>query len=86
MADRQNVVGNEGISADLSGGYDFRVPRFDYFSMGPCGALPFVSSQREFLELESRRVLQRHYSPQSSVITGVALQWLSEEGHIWQWQ
>ncbi|WP_328807425.1 cellulose synthase subunit BcsC-related outer membrane protein [Paraburkholderia elongata] len=28
----------------------------------------------------------RYCSPQSSVSTGVALQWLSEEGHIWQWQ
>ncbi|RDK00026.1 cellulose synthase subunit BcsC-related outer membrane protein [Paraburkholderia lacunae] len=77
-----NVVGNEGMSADLSGGYDFRVPGFDYFSMGP--ALHYLSYRRN--ENFYSWGQGGYYSPQSSLGTGVALQWLSKEGRNWQWQ
>ncbi|WP_020566227.1 cellulose synthase subunit BcsC-related outer membrane protein [Trinickia symbiotica] len=77
-----NVVGNNGVSADLSSGYDFRVPGFDYFSTGP--AVHYLSYRRN--ENFYSWGQGGYYSPQSSISTGLALQWLSNEGRRWQWQ
>jgi len=77
-----NVIGNEGWSADLSGGFDLRVPRFDYFTIGP--VLHYLAYQRN--ENFYSYGQGGYYSPQSSLSTGAALQWLSEEGRTWQWQ
>lgn len=77
-----NVVGNEGMSADLSGGYDLHVPHFDYFTVGP--ALHYLSYRRN--ENFFSWGQGGYYSPQSALSAGVALQWLSQEGRSWQWQ
>ena len=77
-----NVIGNKGMSADISGGYDWRVPGFDYFTTGP--TLHYLSYRRN--ENFYSPGQGGYYSPQSSLSTGVALQWLSEEGRTWQWQ
>jgi tetratricopeptide (TPR) repeat protein len=77
-----NVDRNRGGSADLSGGYDFHVPRFDYFTFGPAlHYLSYVHNENFYSTREGG-----YYSPQSSLSTGVALQWLSQEGRSWQWQ
>ncbi|MEX3959699.1 cellulose synthase subunit BcsC-related outer membrane protein [Trinickia sp. EG282A] len=77
-----NVVGNEGISADLSGSYDFQLPGFDYFSAGPAAHYLSYRRNENFYSWGQGG----YYSPQSSVSTGLALQWLSNEGRRWQYQ
>jgi tetratricopeptide (TPR) repeat protein len=78
----QNVVGNEGISADLSAGYDFRLHGFDYFSVGPTAHYLSYRRNENFYSWGQGG----YYSPQSSLSTGVALQWLTQEGRGWQFR
>ncbi|WP_245965123.1 cellulose synthase subunit BcsC-related outer membrane protein [Trinickia dinghuensis] len=75
-----NVPGNEGMSVDLSAGYDAPFHGFDYFSVGP--AVHYLSYRRNenFYSFGQGG----YYSPQSSVSAGVALQWLTTEGRNWQ--
>lgn len=75
-----NVVNNEGISADLSASYDLRLPGFDYFSVGP--AVHYLSYRRN--ENFYSWGQGGYYSPQSSLGTGIGIQWLSNEGRHWQ--
>jgi hypothetical protein len=77
-----NVIGNEGVSADLSAGYDFRVPGFDYLSAGP--AMHYLAYRRN--ENFYGQGQGGYYSPQSSTSAGIALQLLSNEGRRLQWQ
>ncbi|EEA03399.1 hypothetical protein BH160DRAFT_1254 [Burkholderia sp. H160] len=77
-----NVVGNEGASADLSAGYAFAIPGFDFFNLGP--ALHYLGYRRN--ENFYTWGQGGYYSPQRSLSSGLALQMLSNEGRSWQWQ
>lgn len=77
-----NVKANEGISADLSANYDLHLRGFDYFSVGP--AAHYLSYRRN--ENFYTWGQGGYYSPQSSVSTGLGLQWLSNEGRHLQIQ
>ena len=77
-----NVVRNFGVSTDVSAAYDLRLRHFDYFSVGP--ALHYLAYDRN--ENFYTWGQGGYYSPQSSLSTGIALQWLSQEGRRWQWQ
>ncbi len=77
-----NVVRNFGVSTDVSAAYDLRLRHFDYFSVGP--ALHYLGYDRN--ENFYSWGQGGYYSPQSSLSTGIALQWLSQEGRRWQWQ
>ncbi|WP_244186782.1 cellulose synthase subunit BcsC-related outer membrane protein [Paraburkholderia steynii] len=77
-----NVIGNEGMSVDLSTSYDLHLSGFDYFSVGP--AAHYLSYRRN--ENFYNWGQGGYYSPQSSMSTGLALQWLSNEGRHWQIQ
>ncbi|TKC78084.1 hypothetical protein FAZ69_32195 [Trinickia terrae] len=77
-----NVVGNEGASADVSAGYAFDVPGFDYFSAGPAvHVLGYRRNENFYTPGQGG-----YYSPQRSISEGLALQMLSKEGRTWQWQ
>lgn len=75
-----NVLGNEGMSADLSASYDLHLRGFDYFSVGP--TTHFLSYRRN----ENFYTFGQggYYSPQYSASAGAALQWLTAEGRTWQ--
>ena len=75
-----NVLGNEGMSADVAAAYDVHPRGFDYFHVGP--AVHFLSYRRN----ENFYTFGQggYYSPQYSVSAGAALQWLTEEGRNWQ--
>jgi hypothetical protein len=77
-----NVVRNFGISTDVSAAYDLKLRHFDYFSVGP--AIHYLAYNRN--ENFYTWGQGGYYSPQSSLSTGIALQWLSQEGRRWQWQ
>lgn len=75
-----NVLGNEGMSADVSAAYDVHARGFDYFNVGP--AVHFLSYRRN----ENFYTVGQggYYSPQYSVSAGATLQWLTQEGRNWQ--
>ncbi|MFT0173320.1 cellulose synthase subunit BcsC-related outer membrane protein [Paraburkholderia mimosarum] len=77
-----NVVGNEGASADLSAGYDFRLPELDYLSAGP--VMHYLTYRRN--ENFYTPGWGGYYSPQQSLSAGLALQVLSKEGQRLQWR
>jgi predicted negative regulator of RcsB-dependent stress response len=77
-----SVEANEGMSADLSASYDLQVRGFDYLSVGPAAHYLSYRRNENFYSWGQGG----YYSPQSSVSTGLALQWLSNEGSHWQIQ
>ncbi|HKR43227.1 MAG TPA: cellulose synthase subunit BcsC-related outer membrane protein [Paraburkholderia sp.] len=77
-----NVKANDGISVDLSASYDLQLRGFDYFSVGPTAHYLSYRRNENFYSWGQGG----YYSPQSSVSTGLALQWLSNEGRHWQIQ
>lgn len=77
-----SVVRNFGVSTDVSAAYDLQLRHFDYFSVGP--AVHYLAYDRN--ENFYTWGQGGYYSPQSSLSTGIALQWLSQEGRRWQWQ
>lgn len=77
-----NVVRNTGVSADVAAAYDLQLRHFDYFSFGPAFHYIGYHHNENFYTWGQGG----YYSPQTSLSTGVALQWLSQEGRRWQWQ
>ena len=72
----RNVIGNEGLSMDLSAAYDLRLHGFDYFNVGP--TLHYLAYRRN--ENFYGWGQGGYYSPQSSMSAGLAVQWLTIEG------
>ena len=72
----RNVIGNEGLSMDLSAAYDFHLRGFDYFNVGPTAHYLAYRRNENFYGWGQGG----YYSPQSSMSAGLAVQWLTIEG------
>jgi hypothetical protein len=77
----QNVQSNKAISLDLGAGYNLKLKGFDYFNLGPAlHYLHYDNNQNQY-----DWGLGGYYSPQRSVSTGIASQFLTTEGRDRQW-
>lgn len=77
----QNVPANKAVSLDLGAGYNLRLQGFDYFNVGPAlHYLHYDNNQNHFDWGQGG-----YYSPQRSLSTGIASQFLTQEGRDRQW-
>lgn len=71
-----NVQSNRAVALDLGAGYDLKLQGFDYFNVGPAlHYLHYANNQNQY-----GWGLGGYYSPQRSLSTGIATQFLTPEG------
>ncbi|MFL9926913.1 cellulose synthase subunit BcsC-related outer membrane protein [Herbaspirillum lusitanum] len=71
-----NVQSNRSVALDLGAGYNFKLAGFDYFNIGPAlHYLHFDNNQNQY-----SWGLGGYYSPQRSLSTGIASQFMTLEG------
>lgn len=77
----QNVQANKALSLDLGAGYNFKPQGFDYLNVGPAlHYLHYDNNQNHY-----DWGMGGYYSPQRSLSTGIASQFLTVEGRDRQW-
>jgi len=77
----ENVQRNHALALDLGAGYNLKFSGFDYFNLGPAlHYLRYDNNQNQY-----DWGLGGYYSPQRSLSTGLASQFLSVEGRERQW-
>ena len=77
----RNVQSNKAVSLDLGAGYNLKLQGFDYFNIGP--ALHYLHYDNDQNHYDWG--LGGYYSPQGSLSTGIASQFLTLEGRNRQW-
>jgi len=77
--DGRHVKTNLGVAASASVGYDFRLPGFDFFSLGPFVLYEHYQHNSNFFTLGHGG----YFSPNHYINPGVALNFLTDEGKDW---